>query len=789
MAIVWKLSDLLLAPADPKVHPHIQATKNQLRKKNIAESLNQKLAERPGPLDLIRRDILNPGDALADMVKSVPGLDTALDHAPTMQLSGAKDGARRQSFHESQGLQPAVPPSSHHQQAKRHSISGTVAREKGGVFASLSMDDASNMEWEGTQEPARKGESHSRKLSESSFSSLPSPIDFSSLQPEMGSPKQSPEGPQVSSPSTNPTTRFQHSCATSALSAATNSVGVRGGGVAASPRHPRKKSTPKSKMKKYNFHEYKPPAHHGKIEKKPSPTTKLTGPYSLILQQQQILLQIQLLQQQYPDQLNFTLPQIPQGTSPQQQMNILLKALAELTQQAQQHSAKKGAAEGAHPPVLSSSPTSTSASTVPSLASGMMDTATSSANTNGTITASSLLLGSESHPSPDTVILSEDGRSLRLEDIKVNHLRNALKERGMGVTGKKMELLERLLEHNHRTLPASLASEVLSELNARRPSLPATFPASRGSGVASGSNTGSSFHFSPSQSRQNRSESLSGPVPQMLKAEQLQEKIKEMCEQKKRDHFSGKPGTLYPAPVVEAMYNFDITTSMPNSSLPVSRAVPTTTNGVAMGRSTSSAAETHGSGGQQQQQPHNTFSPPLPFPRSISLPTSPGPRRRSQEDLLSGFANAPPLLSLQADLGKSDSGDQSAVSPTQDLLAQLQSDSIAWPPISSTELMLEPTSTTSLAHPPAVGGDPLSNLLGDTPMLTTTASQSHPKSEYYLGCGSKPATQDSMDTSSLSVSGWGRGSSFVGGRGTLLSGNGSLVPRPFWSKCGSNIRR
>ena len=322
----------------------------------------------------------------------------------------------------------------------------------------------------------------------------------------------------------------------------------------------------------------------------------------------------------------------------------------------------------------------------------------------------------------------------------------------MGVTGKKMELLERLLDHNHRTLPASLASEVLSELNARRPSLPATFPANRASSGGSSSNTGSSFHFSSSQGRQNRSESLSGPVSQMLKPEQLQEKIKEMCEQKKRDHFSGKPGTLYPAPVVEAMYNFEITTSMPSNSMPAGRGVPTT-NGMAVARPTSSAAEARVSG-VQQQQPRSNFSPPLTFPRSMSLPTSPGPHRRSQEDLLSSFANGPPLLSLQPDAGKSDGGDQGAVSPTQDLLAQLQSDSIAWPPISSTELLLEPSTTTSLSHPPAMGGDPLSSLLGDTPMLTTTASQSHPKSELFLGCGSKPAPpQDSMDTSSLSVSG------------------------------------
>ena len=723
------------------MHPNIQATTNQLKKKNIAESLNQKLAERPGPLELIRRDILNPGDALADMVKRVPGLDTALDPGAAMHPDSSKDGTRRQSFHESQGAQAGQ------RHPKRHSISGT-------------MDEASNMDWEGGLEQAQKGEGHSRKLSESSFSSLPSPIDFSSLQADMTSPKQSPEGPRVPSPSANPTSRFQHTCSASALSAATNSVGVRGGGVTASPRHPRKKPNSKSKMKKYNFHEYKPPAHHGKIEKKPSTTTKLTGPYSLILQQQQILLQIQLLQQQYPDQLNFTLPQIPQGTSPQQQMNILLKALAELTQQAQQHNAKKGAgagaaAEGSQAPPAPSS-CSTSTTTTPSLATPTLDAAASTAHTNGTITASSLMLSNDSHPSPDTMIPCEDGRSLRLEDIKVNHLRASLKERGLGVTGKKMELLERLLEHNNRTLPVSLAGEVLSELNARRPSLPNTFLAGRASGSASNSTSGSAFHFSPTQSRPLRSESLSGgPV---LKAEQLQEKIKEMCEQKKRDHFSGKPGTLYPAPVVEAMYNFDITASMSPSSLPTGRAAVSTANGVAVGRASSSAtAEVRASAVQQPQR--SAFSPPVTFPRSISLPTSPGPQRKSQEDLLSGFTNGPPLLPLQAGLGKADRSEQSAVSPTQDLLAQLQSDSVAWPPISTTELLLEPTTSASLPHPSGVGGDPLSSLLGDTPMLTTTASQSHPKSEYYLGCGSKPTTQDSMDTSSLSVSG------VVGGAG------------------------
>lgn len=49
------------------IDPGLQAKQLQLRKSKLADQLNDKIANRPGPLQLLKEGILNP--VLGDMVK------------------------------------------------------------------------------------------------------------------------------------------------------------------------------------------------------------------------------------------------------------------------------------------------------------------------------------------------------------------------------------------------------------------------------------------------------------------------------------------------------------------------------------------------------------------------------------------------------------------------------------------------------------------------------------------------------------------------------------------------
>ena len=693
---------------DPKLAPGVQAAQDQLRRKNLAENLNQRIALRPGPLELIKEGILEPGDeSIVQALKSIPlakpsdvneaSQSPEVEPSPSEPLRSSAHVLRRKSVQEP-SKSTAV--SSAHCISKRHSIGGLPNVD--GVFnsppsvsdLSISLDD-SNMDWESCTD--RNGEGlPTRKASESSFGSLPSPIDFSCLQAD--SPiLRSPESIAVSS-SPSVLSSFTPPLSASVLC-------KRGGGVM-SPRPQRKKSGSKnSKVRKYNFHEYKPPNHHGKIEKKPSTTTKPSGPYDYIVQQQQILLQIQLLQQQYPEQLS----QIAASGNKDQQMTAIMKALGELSQQGGHHG-KKSDKSGRGTPKMD---------------------LLKSASVNNSLSGTSQL-------SPDSLISCENGQQLKVEDIKVNHLRSACKERGLGVTGKKSELLERLLEHNNGKLPSSLVTEVMME---RKQLL---------SSHSNSTNALTGLQVNGVQNKPQRSDSVPGSSKQKLHAEQLQEKIKEICEQSKRVHLSGKSGTLYPAPVVEAMYNFDIPVSSSTSNTPVP----------------------HGPSVSASEGPVtcSQTTPSYSTIRANSVSLSPDVGKRPSEDFLhiitsqsSPSFNRSPTPNPLPD----STANPEVLSPTRDLLEQLKmSSSVSWSPDTVTpnpEGLISLSnglhtgkvndSTSGVVHSQS-GHQGASGLVRDTPLLTSTASQpfqnqllSTTKSEVLYGCGNKDTMESSLPVS------------------------------------------
>uniref|UniRef100_A0AAU8KYC4 MRTF n=1 Tax=Halisarca dujardinii TaxID=2583056 RepID=A0AAU8KYC4_HALDU len=716
---------------DPKLSPGVQAAQDQIRRKNLAESLNNRIALRPGPLELIKDGILNPGDAsILRALKSIPLAKKSSDDSEkgdppeacpspspssidmSAELSSSNfvsDVIRRKSIQESAktGALPSLGPYS----SKRHSIGAAPSLDSvfqspppatGQLSLSMSMDETSCMEWESGE--GRQG----RKASESSLSSLPSPIDFSCLQADSPLGMRSPESVQRSASSPSATANGQPFSA--------SLLYKKRGGVM-SPRPQRKKSSSKSsKVRKYNFHEYKPPNHQGKIEKKPSTTTKPSGPYDYIVQQQQILLQIQLLQQQYPEQLS----QISNSGDKDQQMTAIMKALGELSQQG--GAGKKGDKSGRGTPKLDAHK------------SGLGGGAGGCSVVNGATTAAS-----SAQMSPDTLVACDNGQKVKVEELKVNHLRSACKDRGLGVTGKKCELLERLLEHNRRKLPASVYAEVALD---RRQSL------SLGSGgvtpAAGGNGPAKPLRCDPA------------PSKQKLQAEQLQEKIKEICEQSKRVHLSGKSGTLYPAPVVEAMYNFDLQTP-PSSTASVPQTPPPSWEAQALVAS----------------QPPK-FSPLRNHSLPLSSELGKGPASDDLLQLISSRPSPPfqPSPAPAAKLSAASPPPQQVMSPTQDLLEQLKlSGAVSWspdtatPPTTTNPLLTMSNGTyagkfsdSSIGMGVSPGGlHQCSGLVRDTPLLASTAS--HPfqdqllstpaKSEGPYGCSSKE-TLEPLITSSTS---------------------------------------
>ena len=188
-------------------------------------------------------------------------------------------------------------------------------------------------------------------------------------------------------------------------------------GKVPSPSQSRKKQH-KGKYRKLRYHEYVPPTKSNSKGGKttPSKPPKLDTPYALLLQQQQVFLQLQVLQQQYPN-----------GVLAQKLPDLLKNMPASMTEKAQAM---------LKPKVPGIEPQKTS------VASGTSVTKT--------------------HEIPDDIrVHGPNGTviTVRLDELKVNSLKSTCKEMNLIVSGKKVELIERLLEHSNGVLPSSVLQD------------------------------------------------------------------------------------------------------------------------------------------------------------------------------------------------------------------------------------------------------------------------------------------------------------------------------------------
>ena len=398
----------LLPPTDTSnVHPSLQANQTQLKRAVTANSLSQKIASRPGPLSLIQKGILDPtNNCLVGAVKQLP---LPVGEEPEEAIPASQ--------------QQAIQQKKRHQQ--RHSVatmggqSGQVTSQSNSPFHSgdwnkltspISRSMSADIMEDSHDEPLRKG---------SSSSSIPSPPDFLSLE----SPAHSPSGSVgVRSPPTASALR-------SMQGKNINKVPT------VSPKLCKKQI--KSKREKFRFHIYQPPNQKRNMKDLPQ---KQRSPYSLLVQQQQILLQLQVLQQQHPEMMNtgINFPPIPADCSPQQHMQILLQTLHKMTEN--RSNVSTGIVTSKNSPPFSgevilpkdNSPLSLMPTSQPK------PSTSSSSFTN------------------ESLIQCDNGKKVKFEDVRVNNLKEACKEKKLVVSGKKAELVERLLEHNNGVLPASV---------------------------------------------------------------------------------------------------------------------------------------------------------------------------------------------------------------------------------------------------------------------------------------------------------------------------------------------
>lgn len=61
-----------LFPADTTVDPSLQDKQRQLKKARLADGLNDRLSHRPGPLELVKGNILQTDASFAQAIKGEP---------------------------------------------------------------------------------------------------------------------------------------------------------------------------------------------------------------------------------------------------------------------------------------------------------------------------------------------------------------------------------------------------------------------------------------------------------------------------------------------------------------------------------------------------------------------------------------------------------------------------------------------------------------------------------------------------------------------------------------------
>ena len=573
---------MLSSSTDTSAHPSLHANQIQLKKAVTADHLSKKIASRPGPLMLIQKGILNPADhGLVGAVKQVP-LPTGEESEEMIAAEAMQQQQQKKRYQQrhsvatmggwgAQGSSNGTTTSPFHSGEWGKLVSGNSP-----ISRSMSADVVDDV----NGESRRKG---------SSSSSLPSPPDFISLE----SPAHSPSGGSVGVRSP-PTAR-------SFPSSQINAFGRNSGKVpTVSPKLCKKQV--KSKREKFRFHVYQPPNQKRNLKDVPQ---KQQSPYSLLVQQQQILLQLQVLQQQHPEMMNtgINFPPIPQDCSPQQHMQILLQTLSKMTAHINQDKNNQGVSSGiptskSSPPfVVPTSeplPTSKDSSTLSLM--GLVSNSHKGMST------------SNSHYSSESVLHCDNGKTVKFEDVRVNQLKDACKEKKLVMSGKKADLIERLLEHNNGVLPASVIDRKDVGPDTNR----ITTPQESSSGVPT---TSPVFKFPNNSDSVITSTRPSLPIKHIRK---MQDKFDEVNQLKKLNYISSGrnyPGSIAPMPdTIPA--SFTAQQQQQQQQQKLSNHVATTSN---VANSTSSSVITNSTSRQSVSESHQ----PLIKKKSLSEPSSP----------------------------------------------------------------------------------------------------------------------------------------------------------------------
>lgn len=228
------------------VDPSLIDKQMRLKRKKLEDNLNDKLSFRPGPLELVKQNILEAGTEMSHAVQegAFPFTDTTADYVESFSPESSIDSPEP-SPEPSQVASPA-----------------SVASSPGSTCITSTVQALASL-----QAKTRKHSQEQQQQQQQQHQLF--------LQQQNGQQQPLPSQLPVSS------------------------VGTKKEGRS-------RKKTAKPKVKKYKYHEYRPP--NGEVQKSELPSD---SPYGLLLQQQQLYLQLQVLFQNYPH--HCMLPAIPEN--------------------------------------------------------------------------------------------------------------------------------------------------------------------------------------------------------------------------------------------------------------------------------------------------------------------------------------------------------------------------------------------------------------------------------------------------------------------------------------------
>ncbi|NWS06137.1 MYCD protein, partial [Motacilla alba] len=240
---------------DSAAEGSIQSTQMKLKRARLADDLNEKIALRPGPLELVEKNIIPVDSAVKEAIKAGVGANTEQKGDSNFTRAQCQDREIQQQRKEQESQQGPAEPQS------RLDSPGS------GPTAPLTSP---------LQDRPPSADGHAADTA-----------------PGQGSQCDSPKQPAGQESPTLPVP--------SAVKSKSSSDSKN--------RHKKPKDT-KPKVKKLKYHQYIPPDQ--KAEKSPPP---MDSAYARLLQQQQLFLQLQILsqQQQQQQQQHFSYPGMHQG--------------------------------------------------------------------------------------------------------------------------------------------------------------------------------------------------------------------------------------------------------------------------------------------------------------------------------------------------------------------------------------------------------------------------------------------------------------------------------------------